>query len=93
MIAIARVVITGDWSLIESREILSTIPRSHRINPLANRTQRLCVAIVLAIFVAAYLCRPTNPPIVAFPLVLAVASLAVLPFAALPLTIGASRHR
>lgn len=67
--------------------------RSHRINPLTTRTQRLCVAIVLAIFVTAYLCRPTNPPIVAFPFLLAVASLAVLPFAALPLTIGASRHR
>lgn len=67
--------------------------RSRRTNPLTDRTQKLCFAIVLAIFVAAYLCRPTNPPVAAFPLLLAVASLAVLPFAALPLTIGASRHR
>lgn len=67
--------------------------RNRRINPLTARTQALCIAIILVIFIAAYLFRPTNPPGVALPLLLAVASLAVLPFAALPLTIGASRHR
>ena len=67
--------------------------RSRRAHQLTAQTQMLCLAIVLAIIGAAFFLRPIDPPVVAYPLTLAVAALAVLPFASLPLTIGASRHR
>jgi hypothetical protein len=67
--------------------------RSRRVHQLTAQTQMLCLAIVLAIIGAAVFLRPIDPPVVAYPLTLAVAALAVLPFALLPLTIGASRHR
>ena len=67
--------------------------RSRRAHQLTAQTQMLCLAIVLAIIGAAFFLRPIDPPVVAYPLIPAVAALAVLPFAALPLTIGASRHR
>jgi len=67
--------------------------RCRRANQLPARTQLLCLALVVGIIGAAIVFRPIDPPMVAYPLTLAVAALAVLPFAALPLAIGASRHR
>ncbi|MEI8210627.1 MAG: hypothetical protein WCI02_00620 [Planctomycetota bacterium] len=67
--------------------------RSGRANQLTSATQVLSVSLAIGILVAAFLLRPTDPPLVAFPLTLAIAALAILPFAALPLAIGASRHR
>jgi len=67
--------------------------RCRRANQLPARTQLLSFAMVVGIICAAIVFRPIDPPMVAYPLTLAVAALAVLPFAALPLAIGASRHR
>ena len=67
--------------------------RCSRANQLNQKTLILAVTISCGIIVAAILLRPTHPPIVAYPLTLAISALAVLPFAAMPLTIGASRHR
>lgn len=66
--------------------------RSRRAGQLTVRTQSLCLAIVLAIVAVAFVSRPTDAPVTAYPVLLAIAALAVLPFAALPLAIGASRH-
>ncbi len=67
--------------------------RCSQAKQLNQKTLILAVTISCGVVTTAFLLRPTHPPIVAYPLTLAIASLAVLPFAAMPLTIGASRHR
>ncbi len=67
--------------------------RCHRTNQLSQKTLILAVTIVCGIIIAAALLRPANHHFVVHPLTLAIAALSVLPFAAMPLTIGASRHR
>lgn len=67
--------------------------QSHRNKQLTSHSLRLAITMCCGILIAAFLLRPVEPSMVAYPLALAIAALAVLPFASMPLTIRASRHR
>ena len=66
---------------------------SRRAGLLSTKTQSMLASVVGVMLLVLLILKPQDTPWIAYPIALAIAALVVLPFAAMPLAISASRHR
>lgn len=67
--------------------------KAHRRRILSDKTQWATGVIWIAIAIVAIALRPADLPVMAYPMILAFASLVIMPLAATPLAIEWNRHR